>query len=92
MTTQFLGSCIGVRLKDRGKDDPHQLVTVLVEDDENWHDKMTVSSFWLDEAIAQLQAAKQYLETHCEKGPWGYKRKMRNTKPEPTPAEHSTSH
>ena len=30
----------------------------MVEDDENWFDKMSVSSSWLDETISMLEAAK----------------------------------
>ena len=72
MKTEFLGNCIGVRLKDRGKDDKHQLIVLLIEDDENWYEKVQFSSFWLDEAIAILKKAKKYLKNNYAKDKDGF--------------------
>lgn len=59
MTRTFRGDCMGVRLEPRAPADQHVLVVVEIEDDGNWHEKLAVSSFWLDELIAQLQAARK---------------------------------
>lgn len=74
---RFVGECIAVELADRDVGDQHQLVSILLEDDENWHPKISVSSHWLAEMIEQLQAARAYLETNAEKEPdgYGYRRK-----------------
>lgn len=60
---QFRGKCMGVTLEPRGPGDNHIMVTLEIEDDENWFEKMSVSSYWIDELIEQLQAAKKYCET-----------------------------
>ena len=60
---KFLGKCMGVELSQRGMNDPHILVNILMEDDENWFKKASFSSSWLDEMIQQLQAAKAFCET-----------------------------
>lgn len=70
----FTGDCIGVSIKDRGRDDPHQCVEIFVEDDELWHLKISMSSFWLDEMIAKLVATREYLDQNTVKGVWGYTR------------------
>jgi hypothetical protein len=56
-TKDFLGRCMGVRLKARGAGDPHITFTLLVEDDGTWHEKNTISSFWIEELIGVLQQA-----------------------------------
>jgi hypothetical protein len=53
-----------VRLRPRA-DDKHYEVVLEVEDDENWFEKMSVSSYWLDEMIGQLQLARDFL-SRCE--------------------------
>lgn len=77
---EFKGNCIGVRLEERGPNDPHICFTLMVENDENWFDKMSVSSYWLDETIAVLQVAKDAIERRGEPdidektgGTYGYK-------------------
>jgi hypothetical protein len=60
---EFKGDCMGVRVKERGENDSHLQVTLLVEDDENWFEKQTFDSYWIDELIEQLECAKHYLET-----------------------------
>lgn len=32
----FKGNCKGIRLTRRGENDPHIMVSILTEDDENW--------------------------------------------------------
>lgn len=59
----FRGDCMGVKISERGPGDPHLMFTLEVEDDENWFEKETVSSAWIDELIEQLQIAQTYLET-----------------------------
>jgi len=58
----YRGACIGVRLRPRA-DDKHYEVVLEVEDDENWFEKMSVSSYWLDEMIDRL--ARDFLR-RCE--------------------------
>jgi len=69
---EILGECIGVRISARGKDDPHACIGILIEDDENWSLVCDFSSYWLDEAISKLLAAKAILETQHEKDPDGF--------------------
>ncbi len=63
MSVEFKGNCVGVRLTPRsdGNKDKHILVTILIEDDEHWSEKVTVSSHWLQEMIHKLQEAA----AHC---------------------------
>ncbi len=63
----FLGSCKGVALEERGEGDPHVCLVILTEDDEHWFpSKNGFSSFWTDDLIEQLQAAKQWMEENCD--------------------------
>lgn len=61
----FKGECKGVRLINRGVNDPHISIEILTEDDENWFVSTTspFSSGWIDDLIVQLQLAKAYMET-----------------------------
>lgn len=54
---------MGVDLVPRGEGDPHIIVELCVEDDENWHRKMQVSSYWPPELIRVLQQAQTFCET-----------------------------
>jgi hypothetical protein len=57
----------GVRLEARGENDPHVCFQLLTEDDEYWGDTDTGgSTYWLDDLIGVLQAAKTALETSPE--------------------------
>lgn len=72
----FRGSCFGVNLVKRGPDDPHICFQIIVEDDENWFDReqSNGSSFWIDELIEQLTAAKQYMNANTlPDGQYGFK-------------------
>lgn len=72
----FKGICHGVGIWDRGPDDPHQMVSIYGEDDENWFLETSFSSYWLERLISLLQQAQRYLNWVCEKEPdgFGYKR------------------
>lgn len=59
----FLGGCVGVRLEQRGRRDKHIEALLCVEDDGIWHEKLAISSYWLDEMIAQLTAARDFCRT-----------------------------
>jgi hypothetical protein len=71
---KFLGESVGVRIDPRGdgKKDRHLMVTIMAEDDGNWHDKDSMSSFWLDETIEVLQEARRWLKKNAKKTKWGY--------------------
>jgi hypothetical protein len=62
-TIQFRGNCMGVKLRERGPNDPHITVILEVEDDENWYEQCDFSSYWLDELIEKLQQAKKFCES-----------------------------
>lgn len=55
---EFTGSCFKIELCQRGGGDLHINVKVHVEDV-----KMNFSSYWLDELIEKLQAAREYCGT-----------------------------
>jgi hypothetical protein len=64
---EFKGRCMGVRLTPRGEDDPHILYEFIVEDDENWYEKVGgSSSSWLDEQMSVLQEAKDWLSRNAD--------------------------
>ena len=70
----FFGSCHGVILTRRGKDDPHVCVQVITEDDENWFiSSNSLSSHWLPNLICVLQEAQGWMEKNCEKDDCGWK-------------------
>jgi hypothetical protein len=61
--SEIKGGQFGVRFEPRGQDDPHVCIQLLSEDDTNWFEVgNSFSSFWLDDLIAQLTAAKTLLE------------------------------
>lgn len=74
----FLGSCLGIGLKERGPNDPHVLIQILVGadlvgDDENWFTlESSFSSFWLPDLEDQLTEAKAWIEQHCTYQPGGW--------------------
>ena len=57
---RFHGGCVGVDVSPRGKDDPHIMIVLCVEDDETWHRQLSVSSAWLEELIAVLYEAHRF--------------------------------
>lgn len=68
----------GVRFVRRGEEgvDDHILVQLMSEDDENWFDSngQAFSSYWLDDLIEVLTAAKVALVHDAAKDDrWGYK-------------------
>lgn len=62
---EFKGNCKGVKLTKRGENDPHIMVSILVEDDGNWFvdEKNKFSSYWIDDLIEQLNNAKSFIES-----------------------------
>ena len=73
----FKGECKGVRVDARddsshGGSKKHAVVTLLTEDDENWHDGQSFDSAWLDELIDVLTLAQKKLRTVAKKGKYGY--------------------
>ena len=75
----FKGNCKGIRLTRRGENDPHIMVSILTEDDENWFvdEKNKFSSYWIDDLIEQLKNAKSFIESQepdvYEKRQYGFK-------------------
>ena len=55
---EFKGKCLGVRL-DIGTPNCSTgvLVTLMVEDDEQWLDKLSFDAFWLEEMGQQIARA-----------------------------------
>jgi hypothetical protein len=73
----FLGTCIGIGLAERGPNDPHVIVQILVEDDDNWFtSEYAWSSFWLPDLQIQLDECKSWIERHCNRkvGGWEFKK------------------
>ena len=75
----FKGDCKGIRLTRRGENDPHIMVNILTEDDENWfvNENNTFSSYWIDDLIKQLNNAKSFIESQepdiYENNQYGFK-------------------
>ena len=60
---KFFGEYLGVELNDRGEDDKHQIVTLLIEDDGNWNgSNISFSEDYIDDLIMQLKNAKEYIK------------------------------
>lgn len=66
---EIKGDCMGVRIEERLPEQyfgetyhPDPLVTIMVEDDENWFDGEQFDVAWLDEMIRVLTAAKDFLD------------------------------
>jgi hypothetical protein len=62
----FLGECMGIRLVPRGEKDNHVMLVLMVEDDGNWHEEDSFSSYWLPELMEMLQTAQEYMSLHCK--------------------------
>jgi hypothetical protein len=64
---EFLGNCIGVRVQERPGTSPS--FSILIEDDGNWSAvDVVIDTYWLDEMIEQLQAARKYIKKNAKKG------------------------
>ena len=57
----LVGDRFTVRFDNRGDGDGHILITVLVEDDENWHEKLCFSTAWLRDLVSLLVDAEDRL-------------------------------
>lgn len=62
---KFLGNCFGVKIEERENYNP--LVTLMVEDDGEWFNKVEFDSAWIDEIMDALQGAKNYIRMKEEK-------------------------
>lgn len=63
---QIKGQCFGVGLERRSATDPHVCVVLMCEDDGNWHVKgEPFSSYWLDDLIRTLEAARNTMHSRC---------------------------
>lgn len=77
----FRGDCMGVRLEKRDDKDKHIVVVLETEDDEQWFEKTSFSSYWLDELIEVLQAASSFCKSQepdivkGEQFGWKFKKK-----------------
>lgn len=70
----FKESTIGVKLSERGFNDSHILFSLLIEDDDSWHETtFNVSSSFIDETIKVLKKAKKYMEKQTKDVNFGYK-------------------
>ncbi len=74
---EFIGLHHKIRLEPSPHDDGRVMVTMFTEDDMNWIEKDSFSSFWVDDLLEQLNRAKEYLDTRCDKVEWGYKFKSK---------------
>ena len=59
------GSQFGVELRPRtkevdGTDSP--LLILFVEDDENWHEKVSFDAYWLDDLISVLRNMRREIK------------------------------
>ena len=72
----FVGSCLGIVLRNRSEHDKHICFTIVVEDDETWYEKDVglSSSFWMPELVEALAKASKWM-THnaVPDSVWGYK-------------------
>lgn len=70
--------CKGVRVTDRNtdKNDLHQMIEILTEDDEQWFVSDSFSTYWLDELIDSLTEARTLLQSNpsFKKTQWGFER------------------
>jgi hypothetical protein len=72
-TKLFFGKQFGVGLLPRGENDPHVLVQLLSEDDENWFpSEQPTSSYWTSDLQAVLSEAQGWMEANCDPDKDGY--------------------
>jgi len=65
----FLGQIIGIAIHKRGIEDNHLCISIIKQDDEYWfgeYNSMCSSSYWLEEYIELLMAAKEWLQNNAE--------------------------
>jgi hypothetical protein len=62
------GDLFGVHITDRGRDDPHKVIGLHVEDDENWHFVVSFSHEWLPELIRILETARAAVGQEAKHG------------------------
>lgn len=71
MKILLLGNCLGIGLSRRGPKDSHIIVSLLVEDDEQWFECGSFSSFWLEDLDDVLAKAKKWLHQNAYKDKTG---------------------
>lgn len=63
----FCGTCKGIGLKERGKNDSHVTFVILTEDDEQWFvSKEPSSTAWIIDLQDQIDEAIMWLEQNAE--------------------------
>lgn len=73
MNRTLKGRHFGITFKERGPNDPHICIQIIGEDDEHWFDiGNAFSSFWIQDLINQLEAAKVLLDTEYKDDPSGF--------------------
>ena len=64
---EFLGSCFGVILTRRGREDPHICFQIVVEDDGNWFvSENGGDSYWLAELHEQMGRAIEWCKNNAQ--------------------------
>jgi len=68
------GEVFGMVAQNRGRDDPHQCIKIIMCDDDNWtKTSAQASSYWLDELIDVATKMRELLNTNCIKEEYGWK-------------------
>ena len=62
MQINYKWQCIQVWLSKRWEKDNHILVSISIEDDDNWNEALKISNYRLDEMINKLQEAKDFID------------------------------
>lgn len=69
----FLGTCHGIALVPRGKNDNHICFYILTEDDGVWFVSNNMgSTYWLHDLKKQLQQVEKWLSENAIKVDYGY--------------------
>ncbi len=69
----LVGDCHAIVLQDRGRNDPHQCITIYTEDDECWFPTGNgFSSYWLPEFVALITEAQARLKQDFAPDPTGF--------------------
>jgi hypothetical protein len=67
MLTEIKGNQFGVRFEKRGPKDPHVIIQLLSEDDDNWFEVgNSFSAFWISDLIAVLETAQETLKNNAK--------------------------
>ena len=74
----FLGKCLGVVLTNRMSNDPHVVLIIVSEFQDQWYatpNHIGFSSYWLEELRAQMELAQKWMKDNCDphEGGWKFK-------------------